>query len=292
MGRNRSRKKQNQYDKNGFKRLTENVNEKSFEPKKLEPLKFKNDRQEHQWKSMSRNAVTFVNGTFGTGKTFLAVRKAVEMLEGGKIKEIVLFRANVSADEDIGYLKGDEVEKVTPFLQCMIRPLKNMLSREVFDDYLQKEKIILGNIGTIRGIEFEKSFVLVDEYQNLTPNQLRLILGRVKDGSKVVLMGDEKQIDLHPSVPSAIHDMERFQRKVDYLKKNNKKGIDIINYLPEDVVRGKIARIINDCYGDDFGRTKHQSNHSNNEYKKEYHQDYFLKHREEFLKGDSDYEYH
>lgn len=202
---------------------------------KFEP---RTPKQALAYNTINRNAITFLKGKVGSGKTRIAVQKALEEYAKGNYEKIIFLRATVTAEEEIGYLKGTAEEKIAPYIASMLEPAYKLLGGEMVDMLIEEKIIEYIPIGFLRGRNFENSFVIVDELQNLTFNQMMLIMTRMLDSSKMVLMGDDEQIDLKEKFASAINEIKIF---------NGAERIGMITFGEEDIVRAEITKIINKC---------------------------------------------
>lgn len=182
-------------------------------------------------------------GPAGTGKTFLAVVMAAQSLRSGKVKRIVLTRPAVEAGESLGFLPGDLKEKVDPYLRPLYDGLHFVLGAEHTARLIERGVIEIAPLAYMRGRTLEDAFVILDEAQNTTHAQMKMFLTRLGFGSKMVITGDETQIDLPKGVKSGL--IEAVQRL------NNVKGIEIHHFDGADVVRHPlVGKIINAYEGD------------------------------------------
>ncbi|UTH10668.1 PhoH family protein [Macrococcoides canis] len=182
-------------------------------------------------------------GPAGTGKTFLAVVMAAQSLRSGKVKRIVLTRPAVEAGESLGFLPGDLKEKVDPYLRPLYDGLHFVLGAEHTARLIERGVIEIAPLAYMRGRTLEDAFVILDEAQNTTHAQMKMFLTRLGFGSKMVITGDETQIDLPKGVKSGL--IEAVQRL------SNVKGIEIHHFDGADVVRHPlVGKIINAYEGD------------------------------------------
>lgn len=182
-------------------------------------------------------------GPAGTGKTFLAVVMAAQSLRSGKVKRIVLTRPAVEAGESLGFLPGDLKEKVDPYLRPLYDGLHFVLGAEHTARLIERGVIEIAPLAYMRGRTLEDAFVILDEAQNTTHAQMKMFLTRLGFGSKMVITGDETQIDLPKGVKSGL--IEAVQRL------NNVNGIEIHHFDGADVVRHPlVGKIINAYEGD------------------------------------------
>lgn len=160
-------------------------------------------------KAMEKKDIIFAVGPAGTGKTYLAVVYAVELLKKGVVKKIVLTRPAVEAGENLGFLPGDLKEKVDPYLIPLYDALYELLSKETCEKYMEKGTIEIAPLAYMRGRTLEDAFVILDEAQNTSPMQMKMFLTRLGFNSKMVITGDITQIDLVKGKRSGLLDVQR-----------------------------------------------------------------------------------
>lgn len=160
-------------------------------------------------KAMEKKDIIFAVGPAGTGKTYLAVVYAVELLKKGIVKKIVLTRPAVEAGENLGFLPGDLKEKVDPYLIPLYDALYELLSKETCEKYMEKGTIEIAPLAYMRGRTLEDAFVILDEAQNTSPMQMKMFLTRLGFNSKMVITGDTTQIDLVKGKRSGLLDVQR-----------------------------------------------------------------------------------
>ena len=188
-------------------------------------------------KLLRGNEVVFGLGPAGTGKTYLAVAKAVESLKKREVERIVLSRPAVEAGERLGFLPGDMKEKVDPYLRPLYDALYDMMPADKVDRMLVSGEIEIAPLAFMRGRTLSSSYVIIDEAQNTTPVQMKMVLTRLGQDSRMVITGDLSQIDLPDGHPSGLADA--VQRLDDV------EGIGIIHLSGKDVVRHPVvARIL------------------------------------------------
>ena len=153
---------------------------------------------------MDNAAVVFAIGPAGTGKTFLAVTKAVSALKKGDVKRIVLTRPAVEAGESLGFLPGDLKEKVDPYLTPLYDALHNMLGNEQTEKLIEKGTIEIAPLAYMRGRTLDDAYVILDEAQNTTASQMKMFLTRLGFGSHMIITGDVTQIDLNHNQTSGL----------------------------------------------------------------------------------------
>jgi phosphate starvation-inducible PhoH-like protein len=184
--------------------------------------------------------IVFGVGPAGTGKTYLAMAQAVSFLVTKKVSRIILARPAVEAGEKLGFLPGDLQEKVNPYLRPLYDALYDMLDAERVGRYLERGTIEIAPIAFMRGRTLNDSFVILDEAQNTTSEQMKMFLTRLGFGSKAVITGDITQIDLPPGRTSGLVEAIRVVGAVD--------GIAFVNFDERDVVRHKLVQQIVKAY--------------------------------------------
>lgn len=183
------------------------------------------------------NDISFGIGPAGTGKTYLAVAAAVSAFEKGEVERIVLTRPAVEAGEKLGFLPGDLSQKVDPYLRPLYDALFDLLGTEKTQRLLEKQKIEIAPLAYMRGRTLNSSFVILDEAQNTTPEQMKMFLTRIGFGSKAVITGDASQIDLPRGQRSGLIEASHILQNV--------RGISMTYFTSADVVRHPlVARIV------------------------------------------------
>lgn len=224
-------------------KLRHDVDEKSFMPKKVSKFSARNKKQQLAYQTVMENAITFLIGAVGSGKTTIGCHCAFELLSSGEYKNIVLLRpVTTSKNQELGFLKGDLNEKIAPLLLPLKSVFEKIMGKEYFMSLVESEIIVPFAINYIEGMTYERSIILLDEFQNLDEETLRSILTRITDDSKVIVMGDRNQIKLPNPDISCSHTTDRFR---------NVENIGIIEFEEKDIVRGKITRIVESCYKND-----------------------------------------
>lgn len=196
-----------------------------------------------QWKYIQviqDNAITIGIGPAGTGKTFLAVAMAIKALKNKEVERIVLTRPAIEAGEKLGFLPGDLQEKVDPYLRPLYDALYEMLGMETFQKYLTKGTIEVAPLAYMRGRTLNDAFIILDEAQNTTREQMKMALTRFGFGSKMVVTGDETQIDLPTGKSSGLTDAAYVLR--------NTQGVGIVRFQESDVVRHEIVAAVIRAY--------------------------------------------
>ena len=207
------------------------------------PIRPKTLGQKEYLSAIRSNAITFGVGPAGTGKTYLAVAMAVKAFKAKDVSRIVLTRPAVEAGEKLGFLPGDMQEKVNPYLRPLFDGLLDMFGPEEFIRLQQKGQIEVAPLAYMRGRTLEKSFVILDEAQNTTVEQLKMFLTRLGDRSKMVINGDVTQIDLPPHVKSGLIDAQRVLANVF--------DIESVTFTEDDVVRHDLVAAIIHAYEED-----------------------------------------
>lgn len=190
--------------------------------------------------AMKRNDLVFGIGPAGTGKTFLAVVYAAKQLRKGSVKRIVLTRPAVEAGESLGFLPGDLKEKVDPYLRPLYDGLNTVLGREQTERFIERGIIEIAPLAYMRGRTLDDAFVILDEAQNTTHAQMKMFLTRLGFGSKMVVTGDQTQIDLPKGVKSGLKEAIK--------KLYGVNGISIMKLDQSDVVRHPLVSKIIDRY--------------------------------------------
>ncbi|BCU52437.1 phosphate starvation protein PhoH [Staphylococcus auricularis] len=190
--------------------------------------------------AMKRNDLAFGLGPAGTGKTFLAVVYAAKQLRKGNVKRIVLTRPAVEAGESLGFLPGDLKEKVDPYLRPLYDGLNTVLGREQTERFIERGIIEIAPLAYMRGRTLDDAFVILDEAQNTTHAQMKMFLTRLGFGSKMVVTGDQTQIDLPKGVKSGLKEAVK--------KLHSVKGISVIKLDQTDVVRHPLVSKIIERY--------------------------------------------
>ena len=207
---------------------------------KGKPIKAKTVGQQNYMKAIGKNTVTIGVGPAGTGKTYLAVAAAVAAFRERSVNRIILTRPAVEAGERLGFLPGDLQNKVDPYLRPLYDALYDMLGGETFQKYQERGSIEVAPLAYMRGRTLDDSFIILDEAQNTTKEQMKMFLTRLGFGSKVVITGDETQIDLPGDKVSGLKDAIRVLADV--------KDIAICRLTSADVVRHALVQEIINAY--------------------------------------------
>jgi phosphate starvation-inducible PhoH-like protein len=192
--------------------------------------------------SIRNNTITFGIGPAGTGKTFLAVALAAAALHRREVSRIILTRPAVEAGERLGFLPGDLMAKVDPYLRPLFDALHDMLEADKFTQHLERGVIEVAPLAFMRGRTLNDSFIILDEAQNTTPEQMKMFLTRLGFGSKVVVTGDITQVDLPREQTSGLSAVAEILDGVD--------DIGFVRFGEEDVVRHKLVRRIVAAYNE------------------------------------------
>jgi phosphate starvation-inducible PhoH-like protein len=200
---------------------------------------------------MRESDLTFGIGPAGTGKTYLAVAAAVEALASDSVRRIVLVRPAVEAGERLGFLPGDLTQKVDPYLRPMYDALYEMMGFDKVGRLIERHVIEIAPLAFMRGRTLNESFVILDEAQNTTPEQMKMFLTRIGFGSRAVVTGDITQTDLPRGKESGLKQVGRILQGV--------AGIEFIHFGAEDVVRHPLVQRIVSAYArEEDGRDHEQ----------------------------------
>lgn len=216
--------------------------------------------QKYYIDAIRRHSITFGIGPAGCGKTYLAVALAAFYLKNHDVERIILVRPAVEAGEKLGFLPGDLQEKVNPYLRPLFDGLYDMFGIDEFIKLQQRGMIEVAPLAYMRGRTLEKSFIILDEAQNTTKEQIKMFLTRLGNRSKMVVNGDITQIDLPPRTISGLIDAQRVLKNV--------KGISTVKFTSEDVVRHDLVAAIINAYEADAKRSKkaeERKNYGNND---------------------------
>ncbi|MEO8210798.1 MAG: PhoH family protein [bacterium] len=196
--------------------------------------------QKKMVESTEKNDVVFAIGPAGTGKTYTAVALAVRALKNREIKRIILTRPAVEAGENLGFLPGDLKEKIDPYLRPLYDALFDMIQGEKVKSYIESGVIEVAPLAFMRGRTLDNAFVILDEAQNATENQLKMFLTRMGPSAKFIVTGDVTQIDLPRNQPSGLVQAIKIL--------SNIKGVDFIYLDTQDVVRHRLVKEIIEAY--------------------------------------------
>jgi phosphate starvation-inducible protein PhoH and related proteins len=204
--------------------------------KDVKPLNY---IQETYLEAIKNNDVIFGIGSAGTGKTYVAASFAAGELFHRRITKIILTRPNVETGRGLGFLPGELDEKYAPYLQPFEQVFVRTLGKGFYEYALKSKDIEPRPIGFMRGSSFDNAVILVDEAQNLTKTELKMLLSRIGKGCKVILSGDPKQVDIPDSgLTDAVHRLEHLD------------GVEVVRFLDEDIVRSRMCKQIILAYND------------------------------------------
>ncbi|SDC74473.1 phosphate starvation-inducible protein PhoH [Melghirimyces thermohalophilus] len=209
---------------------------------KGKPVRVKTLGQRHYVSAIQKSDIVFGIGPAGTGKTFLAVALAVTALKNNRVKRIVLTRPAVEAGENLGFLPGDLQEKVDPYLRPLYDSLYTMLGVEQVNKLMERGMIEVAPLAYMRGRTLEDSFVILDEAQNTTNEQMKMFLTRLGFGSKMVVTGDVTQVDLPKGKKPGLKEAERILGSVE--------EIQFVYLTQADVVRHTLVQKVIDAYAE------------------------------------------
>lgn len=207
---------------------------------KGKPIKAKTLGQKKYIESIRNNTIVIGVGPAGTGKTYLAVAMAVSAFRAKEVNRIILTRPAVEAGEKLGFLPGDLQQKVDPYLRPLYDALFDMLGPENFQKYQERGCIEVAPLAYMRGRTLDDSFIILDEAQNTTPEQMKMFLTRLGFGSKIVVTGDITQIDLPDGKKSGLVEVIRILKNLD--------DIQTVKFSEKDVVRHKLVQDIIKAY--------------------------------------------
>ena len=190
--------------------------------------------------SFERNDMVFAIGPAGTGKTYTGIAIAVKALKSKIVKRIILTRPAVEAGENLGFLPGDLKDKLDPYMQPLYDALKEMIPVEKLEDYIKRGIIEIAPLAYMRGRTLDNAFVILDEGQNTTHNQMKMFLTRMGKSAKFMITGDPGQIDLPRSAISGLKEANIILQNIE--------GIDIVYLDDKDVIRHKVVKKIIEAY--------------------------------------------
>lgn len=214
--------------KSARKRSSNVENIRAFDP--VEP---KNLAQQLYLEAIERSSVVFGVGSAGTGKTYVAASYAAEKLYYREVDRVIVTRPNVEASRTLGLLPGELEEKYAPYLEPFDGVFERALGKSFYEALKKNEKISPKPLGYMRGATFDNAIVLVDECQNMTAKEFKLLLTRIGENTKVIFSGDTRQVDIPDS---------GLQETIDKLKRIP--SIEVVEFLPQDIVRSALCKSI------------------------------------------------
>lgn len=204
------------------------------------PVKPKTLGQKNYVEEIRKNTIVLGIGPAGTGKTYLAVAMAVSAFRAKEVNRIILTRPAVEAGEKLGFLPGDLQSKVDPYLRPLYDALFDMLGAEIYQKYLERGNIEVAPLAYMRGRTLDDSFIILDEAQNTTPEQMKMFLTRLGFNSKMVVTGDVTQVDLPDGRKSGLREVSKVLKGVE--------GVGICMFSQKDVVRHRLVQRIIQAY--------------------------------------------
>ena len=207
---------------------------------KGKPIKSKTMGQKKYVEAIKNNTITFGIGPAGPGKTYLAVALAVKAFKNKEVSRIILTRPAVEAGEKLGFLPGDLQNKVDPYLRPLYDALYEMFGFETYQKHVERGSIEVAPLAYMRGRTIDDSFIILDEAQNTTPEQMKMFLTRVGFNSRVIVTGDVTQIDLPDGKKSGLKEVEKILKDID--------GISFCYLSDKDVVRHQLVQKIIKAY--------------------------------------------
>jgi len=221
---------------NGYEKEKEDL----FIKTRKKKIYARTENQKNYLKALNEKEIIFVIGPAGTGKTYLAVAKAVSDLQSERVNKIILSRPAVEAGERLGFLPGDIKEKVDPYLRPIYDALYEMMPHDIVDRKIHSGEIEIAPIAFMRGRTLNDAFIILDEAQNTSQVQMKMFVTRLGKNSKMIIAGDITQIDLADSMESGLINARK--------KLNKVKDIKFIELTKNDVVRHKLVQRIIDAY--------------------------------------------
>ena len=207
---------------------------------KGKPIKAKTLGQKTYVEAIKNNTITLGVGPAGTGKTYLAVAAAVAAFRAKEVNRIILTRPAVEAGERLGFLPGDLQSKVDPYLRPLYDALFDMFGAEIYNKYLERGNIEVAPLAYMRGRTLDDSFIILDEAQNTTREQMKMFLTRLGFNSKMVITGDVTQVDLPDGKKSGLVEVIKILKNID--------DIDTVRFSEKDVVRHRLVQDIVKAY--------------------------------------------
>ncbi len=211
-----------------------------FKTVRNKPITPRNPTQKTYVEAEKKNDILFSIGPAGTGKTYLAMAMAMAAYSRGDVKRIILTRPAVEAGEALGFLPGDLAQKINPYLRPLYDALYDMMDFEKAQALIEQDTIEIAPLAFMRGRTLNSSFIILDEAQNTTSEQMKMFLTRIGYGSKAIITGDITQVDLPRGKKSGLVEAKNLLTKI--------KGIEFIHFTKHDVVRHKLVSNIIDAY--------------------------------------------
>ncbi|MDO9273922.1 MAG: PhoH family protein [Lutibacter sp.] len=199
-------------------------------------IKAQTPNQRVMVEKMGKNDMLFAVGPAGTGKTYTAVALAVKALKGKEVRRIILTRPAVESGENLGFLPGDLKEKLDPYMQPLYDALRDMIPYERLDSYLEKEIIQIAPLAFMRGRTLDNAFVILDEAQNTTHNQMKMFLTRMGKNAKFIINGDPGQVDLPRRQISGLREAMLTLKDIN--------GIAFVHFDDKDIIRHRLVKDI------------------------------------------------
>jgi phosphate starvation-inducible PhoH-like protein len=199
-------------------------------------IKIKNYKQLDYINAVRKNDIVFCIGPAGTGKTYLAVAMAINALISESKNKIILTRPVVEAGESLGFLPGDMIAKINPYLRPLLDSITDMLPYDDYSRYREREQIEIAPLAYMRGRTLNNAFIILDEAQNTTVSQLKMFLTRMGPSSKMIITGDATQVDLPKNVSSGLSFAAKYLKDID--------GIGFVEFNNSDIIRHRLVRKI------------------------------------------------
>ena len=219
------------------------------------PVKAKTLGQKKYVDAIDKNMIVFGTGPAGTGKTYLAMAKAITAFKNNEVNRIILTRPAIEAGEKLGFLPGDLQSKVDPYLRPLYDALYEIMGAESFMKNMEKGLIEVAPLAYMRGRTLDNAYIVLDEAQNTTPAQMKMFLTRIGFGSKAIITGDLSQKDLSPNEKSGLEVALSVLNKID--------EIAVINFTSDDVVRHPLVQKIVNAYEMYENKLKSNKTHNN-----------------------------